>query len=70
MAIDRVHFWQNTYGKCVGTIEVQVKPTADEESILQFVYQKLEGLTTAEAADVDNHSSYSKSELTVSIIKQ
>ncbi|CDS06866.1 hypothetical protein LRAMOSA09391 [Lichtheimia ramosa] len=70
VAIDRVHFWQNTYGKCVGTIEVQVKPTADEESILQFVYQKLEGLTTADAADVDNHSSYSKSELTVSIIKQ
>ncbi|CDH61411.1 hypothetical protein RO3G_14888 [Lichtheimia corymbifera JMRC:FSU:9682] len=55
VAIDRVHFWQNTYGKCVGTIEVQVKPTADEESILQFVYQKLEGLTTADAADSVGH---------------
>ncbi|KAI7880314.1 hypothetical protein K492DRAFT_162754 [Lichtheimia hyalospora FSU 10163] len=70
VAIDRVHFWQNTYGKCVGTIEVQVKPTADEENILQFVYQKLEGLTAADATDVADHSSYSKSELTVSIIKQ
>ncbi|KAI8979632.1 cation efflux family-domain-containing protein [Mycotypha africana] len=58
---NRVHFWQTTYGKCVGTVEVHVKPEADEQSILQVVYQKLEGLTTSEEG---------QNELTVSIVKQ
>ncbi|KAG2201554.1 hypothetical protein INT47_007431 [Mucor saturninus] len=58
--VDRVHFWQTTYGKCVGTIEIRVRPEADEQAVLQFVYQKLEGLTSSD----DNES-----ELTVSIVK-
>ncbi|KAI9243496.1 cation efflux family-domain-containing protein [Phascolomyces articulosus] len=68
VAIDRIHFWQNTYGKCVGTLEIQVKPDADEQSVLQFVYQKLEGLTSVDATELDG--GHSGSELTVSIIKQ
>ncbi|KAI8095823.1 cation efflux family-domain-containing protein [Thamnidium elegans] len=58
--VDRVHFWQTTYGKCVGTIEIQVRSDADEQAVLQLVYQKLEGLTSSD----DNES-----ELTVSIFK-
>ncbi|KAG2223366.1 hypothetical protein INT45_002861 [Circinella minor] len=68
IAIDRVHFWQNTYGKCVGTLEIQVKPDTDEQSLLQFVYQKLEGLTSVDTTELDG--GHSGSELTVSIIKQ
>lgn len=62
--VDRVHFWQTTYGKCVGTIEIQVRPDADEQSVLQLVYQKLEGLTSSDSNSDENHS-----ELTVSIVK-
>ncbi|KAG0182114.1 hypothetical protein DFQ28_007666 [Apophysomyces sp. BC1034] len=62
-AVDKVHFWQNTYGKCVGTIEIQLKSEADEQAALKFVYQKLEGLTSNAMVDGD------RSELTVSIIK-
>ncbi|CAO3650111.1 unnamed protein product [Mucor hiemalis] len=64
LQVDRIHFWQTTYGKCVGTIEIQVRPEADEQSILQFVYQKLEGLTISDPNSNENHS-----ELTVSIVK-
>ncbi|KAI9033573.1 cation efflux protein [Phycomyces nitens] len=60
IAIDRVHFWQNTYGKYVGTLEVQIRPEADESSVLWMVYEKLEGFTS---------EGNQKSELTVSIIK-
>lgn len=62
--VDRIHFWRTTYGKCVGTIEIQIRPEADEQSILQFVYQKLEGLTSS-----DTNSDETQSELTVSIVK-
>ncbi|KAI7871918.1 cation efflux protein [Spinellus fusiger] len=58
-AIDRVHFWQNTYGHCVGTLEVHIRPEADESSVLWMVHAALEGLT----------GDGQKSELTVSIIK-
>jgi hypothetical protein len=60
--VDRVHFWQTTYGKCVGTIEIRIRPEADEQAVLQLVYQKLEGLTS-------NGSDDNESELTVSILK-
>lgn len=64
--VNRVHFWQTTYGKCVGTIEIQVVPEADEQRVLQLVYQKLEGLTSSTST---NGSTNDDSELTVSILK-
>lgn len=67
ISLNRVHFWQNTYGRCVGTLEVQIKGDADEHAVLQFVYQKLEGLTSSNS-DVYDHTGQ-PSELTVSIIK-
>ncbi|KAI8647923.1 cation efflux family-domain-containing protein [Parasitella parasitica] len=63
--VDRVHFWQTTYGKCVGTLEIRIRPEADEQAILQLVYQKLEGLTSSDLNSDDNNGS----ELTVSILK-
>lgn len=66
ISIDRVHFWQNTYGKCVGTLEVQIRADADEQATLQHIYQKLEGLTSSD----DGQDTYVPSELTVSILKQ
>ncbi|KAL9551461.1 hypothetical protein MBANPS3_004251 [Mucor bainieri] len=65
--VDRVHFWQTTYGKCVGTIEIQVRPEADEQAVLQLVYQKLEGLTSTDV-NSDEHGN-GGSELTISILK-
>ncbi|KAG1170700.1 hypothetical protein G6F70_007621 [Rhizopus microsporus] len=62
-SIGRAHFWQTTYGKCVGTIEIYIRPEADEQAVLELVYQKLEGLTNS---TTDNN----QSELTVCIIKQ
>ncbi|KAG1405368.1 hypothetical protein G6F60_003675 [Rhizopus arrhizus] len=62
LSVDRIHFWQTTYGKCVGTIEIRVRPEADDQAILTRVYQKLEGLTNSTA---DNN----QSELTVSVVK-
>jgi Co/Zn/Cd efflux system component len=67
ISVDRVHFWQNTYGRCVGTLEVQVRPDADEQAVLQLVYQKLEGLTSNSSDNYDDDGQ--PSELTVSIIK-
>ncbi|KAI8990217.1 cation efflux family-domain-containing protein [Pilobolus umbonatus] len=64
LAVNKVHFWQTTYGKCVGTIEITVSPEADEQAVLQLIYQKLEGLTSSEIV-----SDISQSELTVSIKK-
>lgn len=52
----------------MGTVEVQVRPEADETSVLQFVYQKLEGLTSTDAADLGSGQT-TRSELTVSIVK-
>ncbi|KAI7903948.1 cation efflux family-domain-containing protein [Cokeromyces recurvatus] len=63
--VNHTHCWQITYGKCVGTIEIQIKPEADDQAILRFVYQKLEGLTSNNFETSGNNSS----ELTVSIVK-
>ncbi|KAI8059072.1 cation efflux family-domain-containing protein [Gilbertella persicaria] len=69
--VDRIHFWQTTYGKCVGTIQVQIHPEADEQAVLQFVYQKLQGLTSnhVQTDDEDYYMNTPSSELTVSIVK-
>ena len=45
-----------------------MRPDADEQAVLQFVYQKLEGLTSVDTSEMDG--GHSGSELTVSIIKQ
>ncbi|CAO3589686.1 unnamed protein product [Absidia cylindrospora] len=67
ISVDRVHFWQNTYGRCIGTLEVQTRADADEQVVLQFIYQKLEGLTSSGGDGYDDVGQ--PSELTVSIIK-
>ncbi|KAG0172373.1 hypothetical protein DFQ28_004750 [Apophysomyces sp. BC1034] len=64
ISVDRAHFWQNSYGQNVGTVEIRVRPEADEQAVLEFVYAKLENLTTSRSADG------SSGELTVSILKQ
>ncbi|CAO3639049.1 unnamed protein product [Cunninghamella blakesleeana] len=69
ISIERVHFWQNTYGKCVGTLEVHIRPDADDQAILQYVYQKLEGLTSSSTVGDSFNENNQRSELTVSIIK-
>ncbi|KAI8877769.1 hypothetical protein K501DRAFT_259808 [Backusella circina FSU 941] len=65
LGVDRVHFWQTTYGKCVGTIEIRVTPSSDEQTMLQLVYQKLQGLTSSDIVSEDANAS----ELTVCIVK-
>lgn len=53
----------------MGTLDIQVRPEADEQAILQLVYQKLEGLTGTDSISFDGQKNQAKSELTVSIIK-
>ncbi|KAF7721147.1 hypothetical protein EC973_005354 [Apophysomyces ossiformis] len=64
ISVDRAHFWQNSFGQNVGTLEVHVRPEADEQAVLEFVYSKLEDLTAPRSADG------LQGELTVSILKQ
>ncbi|KAI8385617.1 cation efflux family-domain-containing protein [Blakeslea trispora] len=72
LQVERIHFWETTFGKCVGTVEIRVHPEVDEHSILQWAYEKLEGLTV-DQIQTENETSYYhhdlKNELTVSIVK-
>ncbi|RUS22598.1 cation efflux family-domain-containing protein [Jimgerdemannia flammicorona] len=81
LSIDRAHFWQNTYGQYVGTLEVRARPDASEQHVLQLVHQKLEGVLNvngASAQGLGNGGAYGKppvgaeagaGELTVQIVR-
>lgn len=58
ISVDKVHFWQNSYGKCVGTAEIFAKHEANEDELIDFSYKILENL-------VPNGS-----ELTISVVKK
>ncbi|RUP45165.1 cation efflux family-domain-containing protein [Jimgerdemannia flammicorona] len=63
LSIDRAHFWQNTYGQYVGTLEVRARPDASEQHVLQLVHQKLEGVLNvngASAQGLGNGGAYGK----------
>ncbi|KAI8394336.1 cation efflux family-domain-containing protein [Radiomyces spectabilis] len=68
LSIDRVHFWQNSYLNCIGTIEVVIKPEANEQTVLQFVYQKLEGIVGVHLSDKESDNR-EPGELTISLVK-
>lgn len=58
ISVDKVHFWQNSYGKCVGTAEIFAKHDANEDELIDFSYKILENLVP------------SGSELTISVVKK
>ncbi|CEP13157.1 hypothetical protein [Parasitella parasitica] len=58
VSVDKVHFWQNAYGKCIGTIEVHTRPDADEDAVIDASFSILEPLIKE-----------NEGELTVSVIK-
>ncbi|KAI7895201.1 cation efflux family-domain-containing protein [Mucor mucedo] len=59
VSIDKVHFWQNSYGKCIGTAEIVVRPEANEDAVLENSFHLLENLVK----DSDG-------ELTISVTKR
>lgn len=44
LSLDKVHFWQNEYGKLVGTLEIQSRPDANEDDIISQSLSILEPL--------------------------
>ncbi|GAN03861.1 cation efflux family protein family [Mucor ambiguus] len=58
VSVDKVHFWQNAYGKCIGTLEVHTRPDADEDAVINASFDILEPLVKE-----------NEGELTISIIK-
>ncbi|CAB4431154.1 unnamed protein product [Rhizophagus irregularis] len=44
LSLTATHFWENSYGKLVGTICVQVNPDANEQAVLANVYSRLSPL--------------------------
>ncbi|KAI9483971.1 MAG: cation efflux family-domain-containing protein [Benjaminiella poitrasii] len=44
ISVDKIHFWQNAYGKCIGTVEIQVRPEADEDAVISAAFDILEPL--------------------------
>ncbi|CAG8491728.1 6762_t:CDS:2 [Funneliformis caledonium] len=61
LSLTATHFWANSYGQLVGTICVQVKPDANEQTVLAYVYTRLSPLFV--------HNDGGFSELTVQIVK-
>ncbi|CAI2191578.1 6530_t:CDS:2 [Funneliformis geosporum] len=58
LSLTATHFWANSYGQLVGTICVQIKPDANEQTVLACVYSRLSPLFVS-----------GFSELTVQIVK-
>ncbi|KAI8377007.1 cation efflux family-domain-containing protein [Blakeslea trispora] len=58
ITIDKVHFWQNAYGRLIGTLEIHVRPEAEEDAVMQSAFNLLEPIVR------DNGG-----ELTISVVK-
>ncbi|OAD06675.1 hypothetical protein MUCCIDRAFT_155373, partial [Mucor lusitanicus CBS 277.49] len=58
VSVDKVHFWQNAYGKCIGTLEVHTRPDADDDAVINASFDILEPLVKE-----------NEGELTISVIK-
>ncbi|KAL9536864.1 hypothetical protein MBANPS3_012302 [Mucor bainieri] len=58
VSVDKVHFWQNAYGKCIGTLEVHTRPDADEDAVINASFDILEPLVKE-----------NEGELTISVMK-
>lgn len=44
VSIDKVHFWQNGYGKFIGTLEIGVTPEAEEDAVIDASFDIMEPL--------------------------
>jgi Co/Zn/Cd efflux system component len=44
VSIDKVHFWQNAYGKFIGTLEIGVRPEAEEDAVIDASFDIMEPL--------------------------
>ncbi|CAG8652027.1 3236_t:CDS:2, partial [Paraglomus occultum] len=41
VSITQTHVWQNSYGQLIGSLIVQVTPEANDQTVLEHVYQRL-----------------------------
>ena len=58
ISVDKVHFWQNSYGKFISTIQLFAKPEANEDTVIENTFHTLENLVK------------DGGELTVSVVKK
>ncbi|KAI8367885.1 cation efflux family-domain-containing protein [Choanephora cucurbitarum] len=58
ISVDKVHFWQNAYGRLIGTVEIHVRPEAEEDAVINGAFSLLESVVR------DNGG-----ELTISVVK-
>ncbi|KAI8088485.1 cation efflux family-domain-containing protein [Thamnidium elegans] len=59
VSVDKVHFWQNSYGKCIGTLEIIIRPEAQEDQVLETSFNILQNLVNE-----------NEGELTISVTKR
>ncbi|GAA5801085.1 hypothetical protein HPULCUR_006527 [Helicostylum pulchrum] len=59
ISVDKVHFWQNSYGKCIGTLEIVTRPEAQEDQVLETSFNILQNLINE-----------NEGELTISVTKR
>jgi len=67
LSIGRTHFWQNTFGQYVASLELHVAGDVDEQEVLQAAYQTLRGLMKVGGTSEDDASD--GGELSISVIK-
>lgn len=67
LSIGRTHFWQNTFGQYVASLELHVAGDVDEQEVLQAAYQTLRGLMKVGGTGEDDASD--GGELSISVIK-
>ena len=65
LSITQTHVWQNSYGQLIGSLTVQVTPEANDQTVLEHVYQRLGPLLGIG----NNNLGYGSGELTVQIVK-
>jgi Co/Zn/Cd efflux system component len=68
LSIGRTHFWQNTFGQHVASLEMHIAPDINEQEVLQSAYQALRGLIKVKGIEQDD-GALDAGELTISIIK-
>ncbi|KAI9285627.1 cation efflux family-domain-containing protein [Umbelopsis sp. AD052] len=67
LSIGRTHFWQNTFGQYIASLELHVAADVDEQEILQTAYHTLRGLIKVGGANDENMTE--GGELNISVIK-
>lgn len=61
LTVHSMHLWQNTFGQPVATLQVHIRPEADEDIVLEEVRRKFDGIIGGDRGD--------RGELSVRVVK-